>query len=45
MGPLPDFKGLVVGFGVVCVVVGAALAFVLPWLWNLIRPWIHALTA
>lgn len=45
MGNLPDLKGLVIGFAVVCVALGAALVFALPWLWSFIKPWIHALTA
>lgn len=44
-----DFTGAFVGFGIVCGLIGAtAMAFalyVLPWLWTVSKPYIHALTA
>lgn len=44
-----DFTGAFIGFGIVCGLIGAtAMAFalyVLPWLWTVAKPYIHALTA
>ena len=45
MGPLPDMKALMAAFVVVGVLVGVALATGLPWLWGLLKPLLHALTA
>ncbi|MFA5662394.1 hypothetical protein [Castellaniella sp.] len=43
-----DLSGAITAFMVVCGVVGAAimavLFWVVPWLWGLIRPWLHAVT-
>jgi len=40
-----DFTGLFIGIAIVGGIVGAVLAYGIPWLWSLIKPWIHALTA
>lgn len=40
-----DFKGLFVGILIVGIVVGVALSLLLPWLWGVLKPLIHALTA
>lgn len=39
------FVALVVMVVVVTATVTAALIFGVPWLWGLIKPWLHALTA
>jgi len=40
-----DLTGVFLTIAVVCVVIGIALAQGLPWLWNIVKPWLHALTA
>lgn len=40
-----DFTGLVIGGIVVGIVVGVLLTIGLPWLWQLLKPLIHAWTA
>jgi hypothetical protein len=40
-----DFTPLIVGGVVVGIVIGVILAFGLPWLWEILKPFIHALTA
>lgn len=40
-----DFWQFVVVFAAICVGLGAALMVAIPWLWSLIKPLIHALTA
>jgi hypothetical protein len=42
---IPDLKGFFIALIVVGGIVGAALAYGIPWLWSLIKPLIHALTA
>lgn len=42
---LPDLKGLFVGLVVVGAVIGAAITYGLPWLWRLVKPLLHAITA
>lgn len=42
---LPDLKGFFVSLVVVGVVIGVAVAYGLPWLWRLIKPLLHAVTA
>lgn len=40
-----DLRGCAVLAGIAMMALGAALAtWVLPWLWALIRPWLHAIT-
>lgn len=45
MGPLPEF-GIrhMLGFLFVALVLGGALSHILPWLWGMAKPLIHALT-
>lgn len=44
-GYLPDFfGGLLIVLAVVCVAVGALLAVGVPWLWSVVKPFIHAVT-
>jgi hypothetical protein len=45
MGPLPDMKGAILAFAVVCALIGVALAYGVPWLWGLVKPLLHAVTA
>lgn len=40
-----DFTGIFIGIAIVAAAAGAVLAYVIPWLWSLVKPWIHALTA
>lgn len=44
-GYLPDLTGFFAALVVLGVIVGAVLAVGLPWLWSVIKPFIHALTA
>ena len=39
------FDGVIPFLIGVCVAVGFVLFVVLPWLWQFVKPWIHALTA
>lgn len=43
-----SFYGLFLGFGLICAGIGAAIFAVLfwliPWLWTLVKPWLHAVT-
>lgn len=41
---LPDLKGLFIGLVVAGVVAGVAIACVVPWLWRLVKPLLHAIT-
>lgn len=38
-------RGLLVALIVIAAAFGAAIAYVVPWLWSLLKPLIHALTA
>lgn len=42
------FTGIMLAFGAICIAVGAALVaivvWVVPWLWALIKPWLHQIT-
>lgn len=40
-----DFIGAVLVFGLICAVFGAGLAVGLPWLWEIVKPILHTLTA
>lgn len=43
----PDFPNpvtLIIAGCAVGAVIGIGLALVTPWLWSLIRPWLHAVT-
>lgn len=42
---LPELKGFFTALIVVGVVIGFALTFGVPWLWGLVKPLLHALTA
>ena len=39
----------ILGFGIACAVIGAAIFAVLfwlvPWVWELVKPWLHTVTA
>lgn len=43
-----DFKSAAVIFGAICAIAGAilfaAIYFTAPWVWSLIKPWLHAVT-
>lgn len=39
-----DFRGLFIGIALVGVGFGIALMLVLPWLWSLLKPLLHAAT-
>lgn len=41
----PDIDRFIAYLAVVCVIVGVALAFGIPWLWSLVKPLLHAVTA
>lgn len=45
MGQLPEMRGLFVTLIVACTLLGVALGYAIPWLWSIVRPLIHALTA
>jgi hypothetical protein len=38
------FSGLVTGMILVGVAIGGVLFVAIPWLWRLLKPWIHAVT-
>lgn len=40
-----DWWGLVIGLVVFGIAIGCALAFGLPWLWSILKPMLHAVTA
>ena len=40
-----DFRGCAVAAACILLVVGAFLGWLVPLLWALVRPWIHAVTA
>jgi hypothetical protein len=42
---LPDLKGFIVALIVVGVALGVVLAYGVPWLWSLVKPLLHAITA
>ena len=43
-----SFDGMFLGFAIICMAIGAAvfafLFWFLPWLWELVKPWLHAIT-
>ena len=39
-----DFTGLFVGLVIVGIVVGLGLAWLVPWVWGIVKPLLHALT-
>lgn len=41
----PDFTGFISGLVTIGVLIGIALTLVVPWLWEQIKPFIHAVTA
>lgn len=43
MGP-GMFDGVVTAFITVGIAIGFVLFVVVPWLWDFVKPWIHALT-
>lgn len=40
-----EFAKAIIFLALVCVAIGAALAYALPWLWSVLKPLIHAVTA
>lgn len=42
---IPDLRGFFAALVVIGVVIGVVAAYVVPWLWALIKPLIHAVTA
>ncbi len=38
------FKGCFTALIVVSAIGGAVVAYVIPWLWHIVKPWIHAVT-
>ncbi|MEE7545754.1 hypothetical protein HF319_00690 [Xanthomonas sp. Kuri4-1] len=44
-----SLDGMIVAFGIICALIGAAVLAVLfwglPWVWELVRPWLHTVTA
>lgn len=44
-----SLDGMFVAFGVICALIGGAIFAVaywlVPWLWELIKPWLHMVTA
>lgn len=49
MGQLPEMRGALVVFALaVCALLfasaGWAIAWIFPWLWSLVRPWLHVVT-
>lgn len=38
-------EGTFTGLVIVCIILGIVIAYGVPWLWGLIKPIIHALTA
>lgn len=40
----PDFSALLWAGIVIGVLGGGILAYAIPWLWRLIKPWLHAVT-
>lgn len=38
----------IIGFGILCAIAGAAVCgvafWLIPWLWELLKPWLHAVT-
>ncbi|MCW5666463.1 MAG: hypothetical protein KIT35_21745 [Piscinibacter sp.] len=45
MGQLPEMKGAFTALVLVCLAVGAGMGKLLPWLWQIVRPFLHAVTA
>ena len=41
---IPDLKGMFVAMAIVCIVIGVALAYAIPWLWDVLKPLLHAMT-
>lgn len=42
---LPDLKGALVGLVIIGVAIGVAIACAVPWVWRLVKPLLHAITA
>ena len=40
-----DFTGMFIGIAVVAFIIGFLLYPTLGWLWSIIKPWIHGVTA
>jgi len=40
-----DFAKSIILLALVCVAIGALLAYAIPWLWSLLKPLLHAMTA
>jgi hypothetical protein len=45
----PDFTGMITGLVIIGIVIGvaasAAASAGIPWLWGMLKPWLHAVTA
>ena len=41
----PDFTGAITGLVIAGIVIGAAASVGVPWLWGMLKPWLHAVTA
>lgn len=43
-----DLSGAILSFAIVCAVIGGAimsvLFYVVPWAWQMVKPWLHAIT-
>lgn len=43
-----SFENLFLGFGIICALIGAAIFgfffWLIPWLWELVKPWLHTIT-
>jgi hypothetical protein len=41
---IPDFRGVFWSLFILGLIAGAILFVGLPWLWRVLRPWLHAVT-
>lgn len=39
-----DFRGMFVALIILGAVIGMAVTVAVPWLWGLVRPWLHSIT-
>jgi len=43
------FDGMFTAFAIICMVIGGAIVgicfWLIPWLWSLVKPWLHVVTA
>ena len=40
-----DFTGFFIALIVLGIIIGLILGVAVPWLWELVKPWIHSITA